>query len=89
MFPRKYQSDFAVQVTSQVDGAQQHTINFTNNNLLGSANFLPAYNTRRHSRSRAVLRIDQGTAPGPVIPHAYCSSLCRKVPPRAKNNTNS
>ena len=40
MFPGKYQSDFAVQVTSQVDGAQQHTINFTNNNLLGSANFI-------------------------------------------------
>ena len=39
MFPGKYQSDFAVQVTSHVDGAQQFTINFTNNNLLGSANF--------------------------------------------------
>ena len=47
MFPGKYQSDFAVQVTSQVDGAQQHTINFTNNNLLGSANFLPAYKTSK------------------------------------------
>ena len=47
MFPGKYQSDFAVQVTSQVDGAQQFTINFTNNNLLGSANFLPAYRTSK------------------------------------------
>ena len=47
MFPGKYQSDFAVQVTSQVDGAQQHTINFTNNNLLGSANFIPSYKTRK------------------------------------------
>jgi type I restriction enzyme R subunit len=47
MFPGKYQSDFAVQVTSQVDGAQQHTINFTNNNLLGSANFLPPYKTSK------------------------------------------
>ncbi len=47
MFPGKYQSDFAVQVTSQVDGAQQHTINFTNNNLLGSANFIPAYKTSK------------------------------------------
>ena len=45
MFPGKYQSDFAVQVTSQVDGAQQHTINFTSNNLLGSANFLSTYKT--------------------------------------------
>jgi type I restriction enzyme R subunit len=47
LYPGKYQSDFAVQVTSQVDGAQQHTINFTNNNLLGSANFLPAYKTSK------------------------------------------
>jgi type I restriction enzyme R subunit len=47
MFPGRYQSDFAVQVTSQVDGAQQHTINFTNNNLLGSANFLPLYRTSK------------------------------------------
>jgi type I restriction enzyme R subunit len=42
MFPGKYQSDFAVQVTSQIPDAQQFTINFTNNNLLGSANFLSA-----------------------------------------------
>ena len=47
MFPGSYQSDFAVQVTSQVEGAQQHTINFTNNNLLGSANFIPTYKTSK------------------------------------------
>ncbi|MBA4137565.1 MAG: restriction endonuclease subunit R [Opitutus sp.] len=47
IFPGKYQSDFAVQVTSNVDGAQQHTINFTNNNLLGSANFLAPYKTSK------------------------------------------
>jgi len=47
MFPGKYQSDFAVQVTSEVPDAQQFTINFTNNNLLGSANFLPAYKTSK------------------------------------------
>ena len=47
MFPGKYQSDFAVQVTSQIPEAQQFTINFTNNNLLGSANFLPAYKTSK------------------------------------------
>ena len=45
MFPGKYQSDFAVQVTSQVSDAQQMTINFTNNKLHGSANFLPCYKT--------------------------------------------
>ncbi len=47
MFPGKYQSDFAVQVTSQIPDAQQYTINFSNNNLLGSANFLPAYKTSK------------------------------------------
>lgn len=47
MFPGKYQSDFAVQVTSQISDAQLFTINFSNNNLLGSANFLSAYKTSK------------------------------------------
>ena len=47
MFPGKYQSDFAVQVTSQIPDAQQFTINFSNNNLLGSGNFIPAYRTSK------------------------------------------
>ncbi len=47
MFPGKYHSDFAVQVTSQIPDAQQFTINFANNNLLGSGNFLPAYKTSK------------------------------------------
>ena len=47
LFPGKYQSDFAVQVTSQVPDAQQFTINFANNNLLGSANFMSEYRTSK------------------------------------------
>jgi type I restriction enzyme R subunit len=47
MYPGKYQSDFAVQVTSQVADAQQFTINFANNNLLGSGNFITAYKTSK------------------------------------------
>ena len=47
MFPGKYQSNFAVQVTSQVQEAQRFTINFANNNLMGSANFLPSYRTSK------------------------------------------
>ncbi|MFY9317397.1 MAG: DEAD/DEAH box helicase family protein [Burkholderiales bacterium] len=47
MFPGKYQSDFAVQVTSQIPDAQQFTINFSNNNLLGSGNFITAYKTSK------------------------------------------
>jgi type I restriction enzyme, R subunit len=47
MFPGKYKSDFAVQVTSQIPDAQQFTVNFSNNNLLGSGNFLSAYKTSK------------------------------------------
>ena len=45
MFPGRYRSDFAAQVTSQIADAQQCTINFANNNLLGAGNFLPDYRT--------------------------------------------
>ena len=47
IFPGRYHSDFAVQVTSLVDGAQQMAINFANNNLLGNGNFVPAYKTSK------------------------------------------
>jgi type I restriction enzyme R subunit len=47
MFPEKYQSDFAVQVTSLITDAQQFTINFANNNLLGSCNFNEQYKTSK------------------------------------------
>jgi type I restriction enzyme, R subunit len=47
MYPGRYQSDFAVQVTSSVSDAQQFTISFANNNLLGSGNFIPAYKTSK------------------------------------------
>lgn len=47
MYPGKYQSDFAVQVTSQIPDAQLFTINFSNNNLLGTANFIPSYKTSK------------------------------------------
>jgi type I restriction enzyme R subunit len=47
IFPGKYQSDFAMQVTSSVTDAQQFTINFANNNLGGSANFISNYKTSK------------------------------------------
>ncbi len=47
MYPGKYQSDFAVQVTSQVADAQQFTINFANNKLMGTENFIPSYKTSK------------------------------------------
>jgi type I restriction enzyme R subunit len=53
MFPGKYNSDFAVQVTSGIgDGAQQFAINFTNNNLLGSANFTPTIQDKQSAGLR-------------------------------------
>lgn len=47
LFPGKYQSDFAVQVTSSIPDAQQFSINFANNNLSGYGNFLPYYKTSK------------------------------------------
>lgn len=47
MFPDKYNSDFAIQVTSQITDAKQFTINFTNNRLFGSGNFNPSYKTSK------------------------------------------
>lgn len=47
MFPGKYNSDFAVQVTSRITGAQQYSINFSNNKLSGSGNFIEEYKTSK------------------------------------------
>ena len=43
LYPGKYDSDFAIQVTSQVGDAQQMTINFTNNNLSGKTIWMESY----------------------------------------------
>jgi type I restriction enzyme R subunit len=47
LYPNKYNSDFAVQVTSQVGEAQQMTINFTNNNLNGKTTWLEGYKSSK------------------------------------------
>ncbi|MFA0961562.1 DEAD/DEAH box helicase family protein [Roseivirga sp. BDSF3-8] len=47
LYPGRYNSDFAVQVTSQIDDAQQMTINFTNNNLSGKTNWLEGYKSAK------------------------------------------
>ncbi len=47
MFPGRYKSDFAVQVTSQIPEAQQFTINFANNKLLGNSSVLEGYKTSK------------------------------------------
>jgi type I restriction enzyme R subunit len=49
LFPGKYNSDFALQITSNVQDAQQFTINFTDtsNNLSGNSRFLEGYKTSK------------------------------------------
>ena len=47
MFPDMYYSDFAMQITSDVQDAQQYTINFQNNNLSGHSKFLEGYRTSK------------------------------------------
>jgi len=75
MFPGSYQSDFAVQVTSLIPDAQQFTINFTNNNLLGSANGLPAYKT---SKARVCVTVGMMTT-GYDCPDLLNLALMRPV----------
>lgn len=58
LFPGKYNSDFAVQVTSQVGDAQQMTINFTNNNLNGKTTWLEGY---KSSKSRVCVTVGMMT----------------------------
>jgi len=43
LFPGKYNSDFAVQVTSLITDAQQMAVSFANNNLNGHTRFLEGY----------------------------------------------
>lgn len=47
MFPGKYNSDFAVQVTSVIQDAQQMAVSFANNNLNGHTRFLEGYISAR------------------------------------------
>ena len=75
IWPGRYQSDFAVQVTSQIPDAQQYTINFTNNNLLGSANFLDAYKT---SKARICVTVGMMTT-GYDCPDVLNLALMRPV----------
>ncbi|MFO7807617.1 MAG: DEAD/DEAH box helicase family protein [Candidatus Moraniibacteriota bacterium] len=47
LYPGKYNSDFAVRITSSIDLAQQLAVNFANNNLNGHSKFLEGYNTSK------------------------------------------
>jgi len=58
LFPGKYHSDFAIQVTSQVGEAQQMTINFTHNNLNGKTTWLEGY---KSSKTRVCVTVGMMT----------------------------
>jgi len=58
LYPSKYNSDFAVQVTSQITDSQQMTINFTNNNLNGKTNWLEDY---KSSKTRVCVTVGMMT----------------------------
>jgi type I restriction enzyme R subunit len=47
MFPDMYCSDFAMQITSDVQNAQEYTVNFQNNNLSGTTKFLDGYKSSK------------------------------------------
>jgi len=46
-WPGKYNSDFAVQITSNIPDSQQFTINFANNNLNGYTKWLEGYKSSK------------------------------------------
>ena len=58
LFPKQYSSDFAVQVTSNVQDAQNMTINFRNNNLSGQSKKNPHY---RSSKTRVCVTVGMMT----------------------------
>lgn len=58
VWPDKYSSDFAVQITSNITDSQQMTINFANNNLNGCTKFLPGY---KSSKTRVCVTVGMMT----------------------------
>ena len=75
MFPGNYLSDFAIQITSWIPGAQQFALNFSNNNLGGSANFIESYKT---GKSRVAVTVGMMTT-GYDCPDILNLALMRPV----------
>ena len=57
-YPNKYNSDFAIQVTSNISDAQQFTINFANDNLNGHTKWLDGY---KSSKTRVCVTVGMMT----------------------------
>lgn len=58
LYPGKYNSDFAMQVTSDIPDAQTMTINYANNNLSGNTRFLEGY---KSSKTRVCVTVGMMT----------------------------
>jgi len=58
MYPGKYESDFALQITSNVENAQLYSIQFANNNLRGTSKFLEGY---KSSKTRVCVTVGMMT----------------------------
>ncbi|MFC1752673.1 DEAD/DEAH box helicase family protein [Thermoproteota archaeon] len=58
MYPGKYNSDFAVQITSDISGTQQMASSFSNNNLNGHTKFLEGY---KSSKTRVCVTVGMMT----------------------------
>lgn len=58
LWPGKYNSDFAVQITSSIQDSQQFTINFSNNNLNGHTKWLEGY---KSSKTRVCVTVGMMT----------------------------
>ncbi len=58
LWPEKYKSDFAVQVTSNIAGSQQFTISYANNVLNGHTRFLEGY---KSSKTRVCVTVGMMT----------------------------
>ena len=57
-WPSKYQSDFAIQITSRVADAQEFTVRFSENDLLGHTKWLENYES---SRARVAVTVGMMT----------------------------
>lgn len=58
IYPRRYNSDFAMQITSDITNAQTYTVNFQNNNLSGHTTFLENY---KSSKTRVCVTVGMMT----------------------------
>jgi type I restriction enzyme, R subunit len=78
LYPGKYNSDFAVQVTSNIAGAQGMTVNFANNNLNGITRFRPELIDYHSSKTRVCVTVGMMTT-GYDCEDLLNIALCRPI----------